>query len=68
MHDKVQVTSQHGRSFNMKLTNEEKQTITNIITRLIEDENIEKTNLLAFQEALESAKKLVIDYVVEGQS
>ena len=52
----------------MKLTNEEKQTITNIITRLIEDENIEKTDLEAFVDALDNAKQLLIDYVVEGQS
>lgn len=52
----------------MKLTNEEKQTITNIITRLIEDENIEKTDLEAFVDALDEAKQQVIDYVVEGQS
>jgi len=54
--------------FNMKLTNEEKQTITNIITRLIEDENIEKTDIDAFVNALDEAKQLVIDYTVEGIS
>jgi hypothetical protein len=52
----------------MKLTNEEKQTITDIITRLIEDENIDKQDLKAFVEALDNAKKLVIDYTVEGIS
>lgn len=52
----------------MKLFNKEKQTITDIITRLIEDEDIEKTNLTAFVEALDSAKKLVIDYVNESIS
>ena len=52
----------------MKLTNEEKQTITNIITRLIEEQNIERGDLLGFQNAVDEAKKLLIDYVVEGQS
>jgi hypothetical protein len=52
----------------MKLTNEEKQTITDIISRLIEDENIDKLDLEAFVEALDNAKRLVIDYANEGIS
>ena len=52
----------------MKLTNEEQQTISNIITRLIEDEKIERENILAQADALDETKKLLIDYVVEGQS
>ncbi len=52
----------------MQLTNEEKQTITNIITRLIEDEDIEKINLLAFETALAQAKREIMNYLVEGQS
>lgn len=52
----------------MKLTNEEKQTISEIIDRLIEEQNVDKHDLLGFQNAVDEAKKLLIDYVVEGQS
>jgi len=69
--EKVQVTNQNGL-FNMQpnetLTNEEKQLISDIISKHLDNQIMLSGDMLAIAKELREAQNLVVNYIAEEEN